>query len=73
MQIAKKKLLLLLTKNFEFRVMSFGVTNAPAIFQWLMQPVLAGLQLESATEFVSAYLDDVIVFSETLGDHINHL
>ena len=58
---------------FEFRVMPFGVTNAPAVFQRLMQRVLAGLQSESATEFVSVYLDDVIVFSESLVDHIKHL
>ena len=58
---------------FEFRVMPFGVTNAPAVFQRLMQQVLAGLQSERGAEFVSGYLDDVIVFSETLMDHINHL
>ena len=38
-----------------------------------MQQVLAGLQSESATEFKSVYLDDVIMFSEALIDHINHL
>ena len=53
--------------------MPFGVTNAPAVFQRLMQRVLAGLQSENATEFVSVYLDDVIVFSETFTDHIKHL
>jgi len=53
--------------------MPFGVTNAPAVFQWLMQKVLANLQSESVTEFVSVYLDDVIVFSKTLEDHIVHL
>ena len=53
--------------------MPFGVTNAPAVFQCLIQQFLAGLQSESAIEFVSDYLDDVIVFSETLIDHINHL
>ena len=53
--------------------MPFGVTNAPAVFQRLMQQVLAGLQSESATEFKSVYLDDVIMFSEALIDHINHL
>ena len=58
---------------FEFRVMPFGVTNAPAVFQRLMQQVLAGLQSERGAEFVSGYLDDVIVFSDTLMDHINHL
>ena len=58
---------------FEFRVMPFGVKNAPAVFQRLMQQVLSGLQSESGIGFVSVYLDDVIVFSESLIDHINHL
>ena len=38
-----------------------------------MQRVLAGLQAENVTEFVSVYLDDVMVFSETFTDHIKHL
>ena len=38
-----------------------------------MQQVLAGLQSECGAEFVSVNLYDVIVFSETLMDHINHL
>ena len=33
--------------------MPFGVTNAPAVFQRLMQRILAGLQSGNATEFVS--------------------
>ena len=53
--------------------MPFGVTNAPAVFQGLMQQVIPGLQSECGAEFVSVYLDDVIVFSEALMDHINHL
>ena len=64
---SKEKTAFIIHKGlFEFRVMPFGVTNAPAVFQHLMQQVLAGLQSESAAEFVSVYLDDVIVFSETL-------
>jgi len=50
--------------------MPFGVTNAPAVFQRLMQRVLAGLKTLSGAEFVSVYLDGVIVFSETLQDPI---
>ena len=47
--------------------MPFGVMNAPAVFQRLMQGVLSGLQ------FISVYLDDVIVYSETLAEHVSHL
>ena len=54
---------------YQFKVMPFGVTNAPAVFQRLMQQVLTGLQTSSGNDFVSVYLDDVIVFSETLQDH----
>ena len=49
---------------FEFQVMPFGVMNAPAVFQRLIQRVLSGLQ------FASVYLDDVI---ETLEEHVSHL
>ena len=38
-----------------------------------MQKVLEGLQSDNGKEFASVYLDDVIVFSETLQDHVNHL
>ena len=47
--------------------MPFGVMNTPAVFQRLMQGVLSGLQ------FISIYLDDVIVYSETLAEHVSHL
>ena len=53
--------------------MPFGVTNAPAVFQRLMQQALAELQTSSGNDFVSVFLDDVIVFSETLQDHTEHL
>jgi len=50
---------------YEFRVMPFGVMNAPAVFQCLMQKVLVGLQSNCSKEFASVYLDDVIAFSES--------
>ena len=58
---------------FEFRVMPFGLTNAPAVFQRLMQQVLAGLNPEDGNEFVTACIDDILVFSPTLREHLEHL
>jgi len=52
--------------------MPFGVTNALAVFQRLMQRVLSELQMGGDT-FVSVYLDDVIIFSSSFEDHMKHL
>ena len=53
----------------EFVRMPFGLCNAPATFLRLMQVVLAGLERRSC--FV--YMDDILVCSETLEDHLQHL
>ena len=58
---------------YEFLVMPFGLTNAPAVFQRLMQKVLNGLNPDDGKQFVAAYLDDILIFSETLQDHLTHL
>ena len=58
---------------FEFRVMPFGLTNAPAVFQRLMQKVLSGLNPDGAPEFVEVYIDDVLIFSRTMEEHLDHL
>ena len=58
---------------FEFRVMPFGLRNAPAVFQRLMERVLTGLNPEDGPDFVDAYIDDVLVFSQTLDEHLHHL
>ena len=58
---------------YEFRVMPFGLTNAPGVFQRLMQQVLVGLNPASGPDFVSVYLDDILVFSRSLQDHLTHL
>ena len=54
---------------FEFVVMPFGLCNAPAHFQRAMNKVLAGMNFF----FTCVYLDDVIVFSKTFEEHIDHL
>ena len=53
---------------FEFNVMPFGLSNAPAVFQELMSVVLQG-----CNNFATAYLDDILVFSATLEEHLEHL
>ena len=54
---------------FQWKVMPFGLCNAPSTFERLMERVLQGLQWESAV----LYLDDIIVFSGTVDDHIQRL
>ena len=58
---------------YEFTVMPFGLTNAPAAFQRLMQQILLPLNPRDGPEFVNVYIDDVIVFSSTLEEHLDHL
>ena len=49
--------------------MPFGLCNAPATFQRVMQTVLAGLEWQSC--FV--YLDDILVASKTFQEHVQHI
>ena len=58
---------------YEFLVMPVGLTNTPTVFQRLIQKVLAGLNPRDGKDFVAAYLDDILIFSQTLEDHLVHL
>ncbi|KAL0350188.1 UNVERIFIED_CONTAM: Retrovirus-related Pol polyprotein from transposon.6 [Sesamum radiatum] len=49
--------------------MPFGLTNAPATFSTLMNQVLHGF----LDEFVVVYLDNIVVYSGTLAEHVEHL
>ncbi len=53
---------------YEFRVMPFGLTNVPSILQRLMQKILAGLSKVS-----SVYVDNVLVSSISVAEHVGHL
>ncbi|KAL4007856.1 hypothetical protein ACER0C_001708 [Sarotherodon galilaeus] len=53
---------------FQFRVMPFGLQGAPATFQRLMDQVL-----RDVSDFAAAYLDDVVIFSQTWEQHVAHL
>ena len=55
--------------QFEFVVMPFGVTNAPSTFQRMMNSLFK----EELDDYVLVYLDDILVFSSTLEEHIAHI
>ena len=49
--------------------MPFGLTNAPATFQSFINSVLRPY-LE---KFVILYLDDILIYSKTLDEHVEHV
>ena len=53
---------------FQFRKMPFGLQGAPATFQRMMDRLTQGLQ-----GFVAAYLDDLVIYSDSWEDHMQHL
>ena len=55
--------------NGEYLVMPFGLCNAPSIFQRLMNTVFE----KELNSFILVYLDDILVFSRSIGDHWVHL
>lgn len=55
--------------HFEYLVMLFGLTKAPAVFQALVNDVLQDM----INVFVVVYLDHILVFSRSPLDHIQHV
>ena len=52
---------------YQFKVMPFGLTNSPSFFQELMSKTLEGLP------FARAYIDDCIIFSKNIEEHMKHI
>eukprot|EP00731_Ephydatia_muelleri_P020755 Em0013g482a len=54
---------------YQFEVMPFGLCNAPATFQRLMDKVLSGLKWYSCL----VYIDDIVVVGDSFGNHLYNL
>jgi hypothetical protein len=54
---------------YEYTVMSFGLTNVPAYFMYLMNKVL----MEYMDKFVVVFIDDILIFSKMEEENEKHL
>src|SRR6185312_12921591 len=54
---------------YEFTVMSFGLTNAPAYFMYMMNSIF----MEELDVFVIIFIDDILIYSKTKEDHARHI
>ena len=55
--------------QFEFTVMSFGLTNAPAYFMNLMNKVF----MDELDKFVVVFIDNILIYSKSVQVHKQHL
>ena len=55
--------------HYEFIVMPFGLNNAPATFQQLMDLIFS----QEWGKLICVYLDDILVFSKMFEDHMQHI
>lgn len=54
------------SSHYKYLVMPFGLTNGPAVFQALVNDV----QCDIVNPYIFVHLDDILIFSKTLQEHI---
>ena len=54
---------------YEYLVMSFGLTNAPAYFMYLMNSVF----MPELDKFMVMFINDILIYSENEADHAEHM
>ena len=57
------------TQLLEFNVLPFGVASAPSLFQRMISLLLKGIE----GKYAVAYLDDILIFSDSFEAHLGHL
>ena len=55
--------------HFEYLVMPFRLSNSPGVFQALVNDVLRDM----VDQFIYVYLDDILIFSSSLQEHVQHV
>uniref|UniRef100_A0AAR2IV05 Reverse transcriptase n=1 Tax=Pygocentrus nattereri TaxID=42514 RepID=A0AAR2IV05_PYGNA len=55
--------------HYEYLVMSYGLSNAPSVFQAFMNDVFR----EFLNKFVIVFIDDILIFSPDFSSHVNHV
>lgn len=54
--------------HYEWLVMPFGLKNTPAVFQRKMDQIFS-----KYTDFICVYIDDILIFSDDITQHVKHL